>query len=246
MSAPTVADTIVSTGTVRLPQVNLLPPEIGEAQRFRRVQVALAAAVLGAVAAVGLLYVGADRSVTDAETQVAASQAEQSRLQQEAATYREVTATYERAAAAETVLAQAMGGEVRYSRLLNDLSLAAPADLWLTDVGFDQASVPASAADTTPASGALAPAAPATAGAPVPAAEAGAAIGTVTMTGVAFTHDAVAAWLDVLAERRGYAAVSLQSSTEALLGTRKVVNWTLSARTTSAALSGRYTGGSAR
>lgn len=244
MSAPTVADAIVSTGTVRLPQVDLLPPEIGEAQRFRRVQVALAAAVLGAVAAVGLLYVGADRSVTDAETQVAASQAEQSRLQQEAATYREATATYERAAAAETALAQAMGGEVRYSRLLNDLSLAAPADLWLTDVGFDQAA--ASAADATAASGAVAPAAPTTAGAPVPAAEAGTAIGTVTMTGVAFTHDAVAAWLDVLAERKGYTAVSLQSSTEALLGTRKVVNWTLSAHTTSAALSGRYLGGSAR
>ena len=65
-------------------------------------------------------------------------------------------------------------------------------------------------------------------------------LGTVTLTGVAFAHTDVANWLESLAREKGYAGPLLQSSTEALLGTRKVVNWSVTVTLTPEALSGRY------
>jgi hypothetical protein len=50
-----------------LPSVNLMPAEIAEAARFRRLQFAMGAAVLGAVVVVGALYVHGKSSVSDAQ-----------------------------------------------------------------------------------------------------------------------------------------------------------------------------------
>jgi hypothetical protein len=47
----------VGTGHPVLPRVNLLPPEIGEAVRFRRIQLGLGGGVLAALGTVTLLYV---------------------------------------------------------------------------------------------------------------------------------------------------------------------------------------------
>jgi hypothetical protein len=68
-----------------------------------------------------------------------------------------------------------------------------------------------------------------------------AGIGTVTFTGVGFSHDDVAVWLESLATQKGYANPYFSSSTETLLGTRKTVNFTSTATLTPAAYSGRYT-----
>ncbi len=63
----------------------------------------------------------------------------------------------------------------------------------------------------------------------------------MTFTGVGFAHDDVAVWLESLAKQKGYANPYFANSTEALIGTRKVVNFTSTTTLTSAALSGRYT-----
>jgi len=42
--------TKVATGAPEMPRVNLMPPEIAEAARFRRFQLAMGGAVVGAVA----------------------------------------------------------------------------------------------------------------------------------------------------------------------------------------------------
>jgi hypothetical protein len=62
----------------------------------------------------------------------------------------------------------------------------------------------------------------------------------VTFTGVGFKHDDVAVWLESLASQKGYANPYFSTSTEALLGTRKTVNFTSTATLTPAAYSGRY------
>jgi Tfp pilus assembly protein PilN len=209
-------DEVVGTGPVRLPRVNLLPPEIEEIRRFRRVQVGLAGGVVAAVAVVGLLYVGATGGVTDAEAEVTAATTEQSGLQAEAAKYRDVTATYNRAAAAQAMLVAAMGEEVRYSRFLNDLALTMPDDVWITSLAYSQGAS-SSATPGTPAG-----------------------IGTVTVSGVAFQHEDVATWLESVAGQEGYAVPQLQASTEQLLGTKQVVNWSMSSELTPDSLSGRY------
>jgi Tfp pilus assembly protein PilN len=223
MSLMTETKADVSLGS--LPRVNLLPPEIAETRRFRRIQVGLGGAVLGAVGIVALLYVAASSSVSSAQGELDTANAQRATLQAETAKYRDVTAVYARAAAAQAMLTQAMGEEVRYSRFLNDLSLSVPENVWLKNVSFAQTS-------------GTAPAAAPAAAAPVIGTP---GIGSVTFTGVGYSHDDVAVWLESLATQKGYANPYFTSSTEALLGSRKTVNFTSTATLTPAALSGRYT-----
>ena len=199
-----------------LPRVNLLPPEIAETRRFRRIQVGLGGAVLGAVGIVALLYVAASSSVSSAQSDLDSANATGAQLRAETAKYNEVTAIYGRAAAAQAMLTQAMGEEVRYSRFLNDLSLSVPENVWVKNVTFAQTAAPAALGSTTPG------------------------IGTVTFTGVGFSHDDVAVWLESLASQKTYTNAYFTNSTEALLGKRKVVNFTSTAALTPAAYSGRY------
>lgn len=207
----------VGTGLVALPKVNLLPPEIAEAARFRKVQAGLAGGVLAAVGVVAMLYVGASGSLSEANSELETSQATGTQLQAETAKYRDVTAVYAQAAAAEAMLTSAMGEEVRYSQFLNDLSLTVPENVWIKDVVFAQAPV-------TPGVGATEP-----------------GIGTVTFSGVGFKHDDVAVWLESLAKQKGYANPYFSNSTEALVGTRTTVNFSSTVTLTSDALSKRYT-----
>ena len=194
-----------------LPRVNLLPPDLAEAAHLRRIQLGLGVGVVAAVGLVGLLYAGASGAVSDADRELQAATAEHGRLQAQVATYRDVTGKYAAAGAAQEMLVQAMGGEVRYSRFLNDLSLSMPDGVWLTSATWSQD----------------------------PAGTAG-QLGTVSMSGVAKHHDDVAVWLEKLASQPGYASPYLQSATEALLGTQVVVNWSTTVALTPDALSGRY------
>lgn len=207
----------VGTGLVALPKVNLLPPEIAEAARFRKVQAGLAGGVLAAVGVVAFLYVGATANLGEATTELETAQATGAQLQAETAKYSDVTAVYAQAAAAQAMLTQAMGEEVRYSQFLNDLSLTVPENVWVKNLTFAQAAVPPALGSTEPG------------------------IGTATFTGVGFKHDDVAVWLESLAKQQGYTNPYFSNSTEALIGTRKTVNFTSTVTLTPDALSKRYT-----
>jgi Tfp pilus assembly protein PilN len=207
----------VGTGHPILPKVNLLPPEIGEAARFRRIQAGLGAGVLAAAGVVALLYVGATGSVNAADAELQASTATGVQLEAETAKYADVTAVYARAAAAEAMLTQAMGEEVQYSQFLNSLSLSVPENVWMKEVTFSQVAVPPSLGSTEPG------------------------IGTVTFTGVGFSHDDVAVWLESLAKQDGYANPYFSSSEEAFIGTRKTVGFSSSVTLMPEALSERFT-----
>src|SRR4051794_7041582 len=213
MSLMTQTQQTIELGS--LPRVNLLPPEIGESRRFRRIQVGLGCAVLGAVSIVGLLYVGASSSLSGAQDQVDAASSRNAALQSQTNQYRAVTAVYSRAAAAQAMLGQAMGEEVRYSQLLNDLSLSIPENVWLQNLTFAQTATPAALGGTP-------------------------GVGTLTVTGVAFSHDDVAVWLESLASQKVYTNPYFTSSTEALMGSRKTVNFSSTTTVTPAAYSGRF------
>lgn len=209
------------TGLPALPRVNLLPPEIAETVRFRRIQLGLGGGLLAAVGVVALLYVGASGAVADASAEVETADVQNTALRAETAKFADVQAVYARAAAAEAMLTTAMGEEVRYSQYLNDLSLTVPENVWVKNVSFVQGPAVAAAG--------------AAVGTPVPG------IGTVTFTGVGFKQDDVAVWLDSLAKQKGYANPYFASSTKALLGNRSTVNFTSTVTMTDAALSRRYT-----
>jgi Tfp pilus assembly protein PilN len=216
---------------VVLPSVNLLPPEIQERRRFREVQLGLAGAVVGCVGLMGLLFIGASGSVSDAQAELDVAAATGQQLTVEGAKYGQITNVQLQAEAAKGRLATAMGQEIRFSEVLSDLSTALPETVWLQSVTVTQ----------TPAAPATSGAAPAPPGTPPAPAAASTPAGTVTFSGKGFSHDDVAAWLDAMAATPDYADPYFSRSAESLVGTRKVVTFESTATLTSSALSRRYT-----
>jgi Tfp pilus assembly protein PilN len=210
---------LVGATVADLPRVNLLPPEIAEKAAFRKVQIGLGCAVAATVGLVGLMFVSASGSVSSAQESLDAASAQNSSLQAQTAKYRDVTAIYSAAAAAQAQLTTAMGDEVRFSQLLNDISLSVPSSVWLKNVTYTMGAPAA----TTPGVSATST-----------------SIGTFTVAGVGFSHDDLAVWLESVAGLKTYTNPYFSNSTESLLGTRKVVNFASTAELTPAALSGRY------
>lgn len=215
---------VLATGA-RLPRVNLLPPEIAEGQKLRKVQLGLGVAVLGSAAVMGVLFVSASHSVTSAQTSLDTANATTTDLQAKISRLGDVTAKQAKLQAAQAQLTSAMGDEVRYSFLLKDLSLSVPSNVWLKSLNF-------TAASTTPTSAAAAAATP--------------SVARLTVNGVGYSHDDVALWLEALAGQQNakgqktYANPYFTNSTETLIGQRTTVNFSSTADLTVSALSGRY------
>jgi Tfp pilus assembly protein PilN len=204
-------------GLATLPRVNLLPPEIAEGRKFRQIQMGLGATVVLAVGVVGLLFVSASHSVSTAQGRLDTSKQTGVKLSGDVAKYNDVTAIKGRAIAAQAMLGQAMGDEVLFSQLLNDMSLSVPDNVWITSMTYS------AAPGTTPPVGSTA-----------------VLIGNLAVSGVAFSHDDVAVWLESLAGQKNYANPYFSNSTEAKIGSRKVVNFSSTAGVTDKALSHRY------
>ena len=221
VEAPEALPTTSTVPVLALPRINLLPPEIGLRQALRKVQAGLGAGVVAALGVVLALQLAAAGSVSEAQESLAAGEAENSALIAQAGQFREVTDVYARKDAAQAMLVDAMSEEVRYSRFLDQFAVSLPDRVWVTSLTFSQG-------------------APAT-----PDAAAAGAIGSVLISGTAYSHDDVAAWLDALAAQEGFAGAYLQSSTERLLGGRVVVDFSTTVSLTAEALSQRYvtTGG---
>jgi Tfp pilus assembly protein PilN len=235
VSGPSAATQPLRSGTVVLPRVNLMPPEIHEAARFRRFQLGLAAAGAGAIVIVGALFFQAHSGVASAKSQLADAQARHAQLEQQRQALQPVQDVYNQVAAKRAMLQQAMGGEIRWSYYLNDLSLKIPENVWLTNVsatetGTGLAATGTSAAANNPTAQAAAAAAASTTS----------GVGSINFGGVAFSHDDVANWLDSLAREKGYANPYFSNSTETFIGPRKVVTFTSSVQLTPAAYSNRY------
>lgn len=229
MTTPTATTSRQATSFGHLPRVNLLPPEIEQHRRLRRVQLGLGATVAAAVAVVGGLWLMANSSVNAAADDLAAEQRTTSQLRRDVGRYAEVPRVYAQVSADEALLTQAMGKEVRWSYYLNDLSRAMPPNVWLSSITIQQRDDGTAAAAASPGA---APGANDVAAA--------AQLGDVTFQGVAFQHNDVAAWLERLAKQKGFADASFSTSAQAYLGQRKIVNFTSSVKVTQQALSGRY------
>lgn len=206
----------IGTGFAVLPRVNLMPPEIAERRVVRRVQGMLGSALLAVVAVIALLYVAATHSVSSAQDDLTAAQSDQVRLQAQARQYANVNAIYAAADAAKAQLVQAMADEVRFSQLLTSLSLSIPSSVWLSSISLSTAT-PTTSITGTPT------------------------IGTFTVSGTGFAHNDVGLWLESVAGVKTYADPYFASSSEGLLGKKKIVTFSSTANLTPAALSNRYT-----
>src|SRR3954447_19980808 len=121
MTTPDVNQgTTAVVGTPTLPSVNLMPAEIAEAARFRRFQLAMGAAVVGAVVIVGALYVHDKSSVSGAQAKLDTAQAQYATSENELHSLSSVSDVYAQVAAKQAMLQQAMGQEVDWSKYLSD------------------------------------------------------------------------------------------------------------------------------
>jgi Tfp pilus assembly protein PilN len=211
-------------GIAALPRVNLMPPEIAEAARFRRLQLAMGGAVVVSGVLVAGLYTHAKSGVSTAQVAVTEAQTQQVSLQAKLTSLASVEQTQATVAAKQALLQQAMGQEIRWSYVLNDLSYRIPNQVWLTGVT-------ASETAASPNGAASVPTEPGTTLT---------GLGTVTFSGVAFDHDDVANWLDSMAKEKGFAQPTFSSSTESAIGTRSVVDFGSTVVVDQNALSNRY------
>jgi Tfp pilus assembly protein PilN len=218
--------TLTTTRLATLPKVNLLPPEIAEEQRLRRVQVGLGVGVAAAVGVVAALTVLAAGQVGAAQDELDTATAQQQVLTAKKQDYAEVPQVYAQVDAAEAQLSRAMGQAVRWSFFLNDLSVNTPSKVWLTKMTVEQSVDPAAAAAAATSTGPsyLEP-----------------GIGTVTFEGYGYRHNDVASWLNMLGRQKGLSQAYFTKSEEELIGSDSPVRFESQATVTEDALWGKYT-----
>jgi Tfp pilus assembly protein PilN len=193
-----------------VPRVNLLPPEILAARSFRKVKARLALVVVVTFLVVAAGVVWAQGQVGSAQAALDVTTAQTAALHRQEARYAEVPEVTNALASAETARATALGQDLLWYRLLNDIALAAPANVWLTGVGVTLSGPgsPAGSAATSVA------AANSGADALTPA-----GIGKVTVSGTAVAYPDVAAWLDSIVKVYGLDGSTLQTVTRVVAGT---------------------------
>ena len=214
--------TQTTTRLATLPRVNLLPPEIEQQRRFRHVQAGLGGAVLASVVVAGALFVAANAEVGKAQDDLDANKAKTTQLQSNVDQYAEVPLVLGQVDAARAQLGQAMGKEVRWSYVLNDLSLKIPRHVWLDSmiVTSTPPAVAAQAVDQYAAVG----------------------VATIAFEGHGYGHNDVAAWLNALAREKGFTQAYFSDSTVDPLGTNDhAVKFSSTVTVTDDALSNRYT-----
>jgi outer membrane murein-binding lipoprotein Lpp len=200
-----------------VPKVNLLPIEIVERRRFRRTQILLGGAVLGALVLAGAGTYWAQRGVDDAGEQLSAADARVAALQSEQNRYIEVPQVRAQVDAAESARALALGSDVLWYRYLSDLDGARPGG-----VKFSGITMTMSATSSTAAASAN------------PLSSSG--IGSIVVNGEADQYSEVASWITAVDKITGFSSSTLTSATK----DEDDVTFNTSAIVDTDALSGRY------
>jgi Tfp pilus assembly protein PilN len=156
-------------------QINLLPSDIAERRRARQMTLLLAAGLLGLVALLVLVFVLQAARLSGARGELEAQERANSRLERQVNQLQGFAQLQATLRTKEQLLGQLTVNEVRWSLLLNNISLVIPSDVWLTNFsGSVQAAATAPGAATGP-------------------------VGTIQVSGQTFTHLDVARWLSRLA-----------------------------------------------
>lgn len=193
--------------------VNLLPreevrPSFGGTSR----RVAIGASTGFALISVGLaaLVISAGSVVASKQQTLDGLRADVAELQPVAVTpAQDDSALVSERSARIGALAQALAGRIAWDRVLREISLVLPGDVWLSSLQA-QSPKPVTAGD---GSGPDAPVA-----------------NGLTLTGSTYSQAGVARFLSRLAVVRSLSGVSLQSSTTTVIGKRQIVEFTVTAQ----------------
>ena len=177
-----------------LPRVNLVPEAVRERAKVNRAKLLGSVLLACAIVVTAGLWFLARSAVTSAQTRVDSATATNTALQTQVAKYSIVPQIQGQLSAAQSQLATAMASDIRFSYLLNDLSLTIPKNVAITQMQITMAGQAASgsassSAPTTTLTGPLA-----------------SGVGSITFQGTAVSINAVANWLDkALANSPAYA-----------------------------------------
>jgi Tfp pilus assembly protein PilN len=196
-----------ATHTAAFPRVNLIPDKIAEEAKVRSAKLLAVGGVAVSAAIIGALLFMANADVSSAQDQLDAAQAQSATLHAQAAQYASVPLVYAQVTLSQQQLAQSMGGEVRWSYLLNDVALTIPKGVALTTL---TGSINGA---TAPLTGTAAPA-PA-AGSSTTSVLGKPGIGNITFAAQATSYNNVALWLDSLAKQSIYVDPYVTSATQA-------------------------------
>ncbi len=235
VAAPEHAAPPSATGAhqAAFPRVNLIPPAIAEEARVRRAKLVLLGAGAISVALIGGLYVLAQGEVAAAQDGLDTATAQSAQLATQVAQYSDVPKVAAELSAAQAQLTTAMGDEVRWSYLLNDLALTIPSNVALTSyvgqlspstsTGATAATDPAATTEGTTAAG---------------------PIGAIQFEGEATGYKAIASWLNSQDKQKTYTDMTLTAAQrqEGEAGAHTVITWSSNTELTDKALSHRYDG----
>jgi hypothetical protein len=183
--------------------VNLLPPEIQERTKVRRLTAAMVMAGASVVVLLGLVFVLQSTRLSQVEDDLDAQNATNAALQSDIDDLAQYQVLQDQVAAREVLATAALQDQVLWSGVLHDVSAVIPQHAWLTSLTGSvsvAAAVPAPAAPPAPAEGAV-PAegstgeTPVEAVAPAPVDPATTLIGSIQFQGTTFTQPTVAVWL---------------------------------------------------
>jgi Tfp pilus assembly protein PilN len=224
-------------------RINLLPPELYERQRTRRRTAAVVVLGVIVLAALGGFYFLQVLEENSVQADVDAQQAENSRLQGEINELQEIDLLQQEIDATRGLLTTLLSDRVLWSGVLRDVSLVIPGQVWLN--GFTgQVGAPVVTGATTTATTATSTTAGTTTTTTPGQAQAGPAlVGQISFNGYAFTHPDVALWLSRLEDVRGFVNPWLQNSTDTVIGTQTVEQFTSSVDLSEQALARRRVGG---
>jgi Tfp pilus assembly protein PilN len=197
-------------------QVNLLPTDVKERQRTRRLTAAVIMAVGAVVALLFFVFVLQTARLSDANHKLATQKAANTELEGQIAGLQEFAALKSQVAAREALAAEALNGQVLWSGVLRDVSMVIPDKVWLTSMTGTVTPLPA-AAPAVPAPTASPGATPEPTVAPPPApvvVPAQSLIGAIQFQGMADDHPAVAQWLTRLEQVTGWANAWISNATE--------------------------------
>ena len=175
-------------------QINLLPSEIIERRRTRQITMLLGAAGLALIAILAIIFVVQAARLSGERGKLEAQERSNRTLQRRVTQLQGFAQLQQTLRTKEQLLGQLTATEVRWSLLLNNISLVIPSDVWLTNFS---GSVQAQAGGAGATTG---------------------AVGTIQVSGTTFTHLDVARWLSRLSGVDEfvfpYLSLSSKSSTE--------------------------------
>lgn len=163
-------------------RVNLLPPNILEGHRSRRVAALVGVGAAAVLLMIILFYVLQTQRLSDAQSKVDTQKAANQNLQTQIVGLQSYAALQTAAQAQQQLLREAYADEVSFSRLLMDVSRVIPSDMDLNTLTL-QLSAPAAGTPTTASTR---------------------FVGTLSASGTAASVQSIATWLTRLEQVEGW------------------------------------------